>query len=186
MAGEEGFACHKTLVNLGVDRPGELDLQLAAPHGDGAPARGGAHAREAPREEAPRHVYVHVPFCRAKCDYCDFASVPVGEKPDAALLDDFVAAVGAEWELERAAHSVRRLHTLYVGGGTPSLLGPARLERLLELFRPYLTSRAEVTVEANPEDVTAAFVGWAAAGKAAAGERGAAALAARLAGRAEL
>jgi oxygen-independent coproporphyrinogen-3 oxidase len=111
----------------------------------------------------PRHVYIHVPFCRAKCDYCDFASVPVGEKPSAALLDDFVAAVAAEWELEQAAHSVRRLHTLYVGGGTPSLLGPARLERLLELFRPCLTPHAEVTVEANPEDVTAALAEWAAA-----------------------
>ena len=67
---------------------------------EGAPARGAAHARE-----APRHVYVHVPFCRAKCDYCDFASVAVGDKPSAALLDDFVAAVAAEWELERAAHA---------------------------------------------------------------------------------
>jgi len=120
-----------------------------------------------------RHVYVHVPFCRAKCDYCDFASAAVGDAPDGALLDGFVEGVAGEWERERAAHDVRRLHTLYVGGGTPSLLGPDRLERLLELFRPRLTPHAEVTVEANPEDVDDAFAAWAAAAPLARG-RGAA------------
>jgi putative oxygen-independent coproporphyrinogen III oxidase len=109
------------------------------------------------------HVYVHVPFCRAKCDYCDFASAAVGDAPDGALLDGFVTGVAAEWARERAAHDVHRLHTLYFGGGTPSLLGPGRLERLLELFRPQLTLHAEVTVETNPEDVDEAFVAWAAA-----------------------
>ena len=74
----------------------------------------------------------------------------------------FVDGVAAEWERERAAHDVRRLHTLYLGGGTPSLLGPARLARLLALFRPRLTAGAEITVEANPEDVDAGFAGWAA------------------------
>lgn len=108
-----------------------------------------------------RHVYVHVPFCRAKCDYCDFASQPVGDVPDGALLDAYVAAVAAEWQRERAAHGVRRLLTLYLGGGTPSLLGPERLARLLDPFRPFLTPAAEVTVEANPEDVDARFAAWA-------------------------
>jgi len=120
-------------------------------------------ATAGPFDGLVHHVYVHVPFCRAKCDYCDFVSEPVGDAPDAAALDHFVAAVAAEWERERAAHDVRRLHTLYLGGGTPSLLGPDRLERLLELFRPQLTPRAEVTVEANPEDVDEAFAAWAAA-----------------------
>jgi oxygen-independent coproporphyrinogen-3 oxidase len=115
-----------------------------------------------------RHVYVHVPFCRAKCDYCDFASAPVGDPSDgragaeaARRFDDFVDGVAAEWEREQAAHDVRHLHTLYLGGGTPSLLGPDRLERLLELFRPQLTPRAEVTVETNPEDVDAGYAAWA-------------------------
>ena len=116
-----------------------------------------------------RHVYVHVPFCRAKCDYSDFASQAVGDAPDGALLDRFVAGVAAEWEREGAGHDVCRLHTLYLGGGTPSLLGPDRLERLLELFRPFLTPAAEVTVEANPEDVDEAFAAWAAAAQGAGG-----------------
>ena len=114
-----------------------------------------------------RHVYVHVPFCRAKCDYCDFASVPVraGRRAGteaARRLDAYVDALAAEWERERAAHDVRRLHTLYLGGGTPSLLRPERLERVLDLFRPHLTPHAEVTVETNPEDVDDEYAAWAA------------------------
>ncbi len=140
----------------------------AAGSGQGEAGAGDAAAR-APFEGPVRHVYVHVPFCRAKCDYCEFASVPVaagaggraGEEA-ARRLDDFVDGVAAEWERERAAHDVRRLHTLYLGGGTPSLLGPERLERLLELFRPHLTPHAEVSVETNPEDVDEAYSAWAA------------------------
>ena len=116
-----------------------------------------------------RHVYVHVPFCRAKCDYCDFASQAIGDAPDPGALGRFVAGVAAEWERERAAHDVRRLHTLYLGGGTPSVLGPERLELLLELFRPHLTPGAEVTVEVNPEDVDQVFAAWAAAAPRAGG-----------------
>jgi oxygen-independent coproporphyrinogen III oxidase len=127
----------------------------------------GAGARAGGAFSGPvRHVYVHVPFCRARCDYCDFASTAVGvpgTPGQDARLDAFVDGVAAEWERERAAHDVRRLETLYLGGGTPSLLGPDRLERLLELFRPRLTPHAEVTVEANPEDVDAGFAAWAAA-----------------------
>jgi putative oxygen-independent coproporphyrinogen III oxidase len=134
---------------------------------DGAAA--GAASR-GPFDGPVRHVYLHVPFCRARCDYCAFASTPVAadaadgrEGAQAARrLDEYVDGVAAEWERERAAHDVRRLHTLYLGGGTPSLLGPDRLSRLLELFRPQLTPRAEVTVETNPEDVDDAYAAWAA------------------------
>ncbi len=57
---------------------------------------------------------------------------------------------------------MRRLETVFVGGGTPSLLGRERLERLLEPLEPLLTPRAEVTVETNPDDVTPAYAAWAA------------------------
>ena len=110
-----------------------------------------------------RHLYMHVPFCRAKCDYCDYASQAVGDEPDGALLDRFSAGIAAEWERERLTHGVRRLHTLFFGGGTPSLLGPDRLELLLERLRPFMTPHAEVTVETNPEDVDDAYATWAAA-----------------------
>ena len=126
-------------------------------------------ASPGPFDGPVRHVYVHVPFCRAKCDYCEFASTPltpVARGRDGAQatrrLDEYVDGISAEWERERGAHDVRRLRTLYLGGGTPSLLGPGRLERLLELFRPQLTPHAEVTVETNPEDVDGRYGAWAA------------------------
>ena len=126
-------------------------------------------APRVPFEGPVRHVYVHVPFCRARCDYCEFASEAVdaegGGRAGAEVarrLDAYVDGIIAEWEREWAAHDVPRLHTLYLGGGTPSLLGPDRLERLLELFRPHLTPHAEVTVETNPEDVDDAYAAWAA------------------------
>jgi oxygen-independent coproporphyrinogen-3 oxidase len=81
------------------------------------------------------------------------------------MLDGFIDGLVAEWERERAAHDVRRLRTLYLGGGTPSLLGPDRLGRLLELFRPHLTPHAEVTVETNPEDVDDTHAAWAASAR---------------------
>jgi len=130
---------------------------------------------------APRHLYIHVPFCAERCDYCEFHSVAVGRAgrtggaapavaaaagptPDRErLFDRFVAAVSAEWERERERFGVRGLETVFVGGGTPSLLGRERLERLLEPLEALLTSRAEITVETNPEDVTAEYAAWAAA-----------------------
>ena len=130
---------------------------------------------------------MHVPFCRARCDYCEFYSLPVGEAVDvpagesagaavggsagvsvgarslAALLDRYVEALLAEWRAEAARLSVRRLETVFIGGGTPSLLGPERLDRLLTVLEPLLTAHAEVTVETNPEDVDEAFAAWAVA-----------------------
>jgi len=135
---------------------------------------GGRDGAAAPRATAAafagpvRHVYAHVPFCIARCDYCDFDAQAVGaagpaEPAVAAMFDAYVAAVAAEWELERAAHDVRRLETLYLGGGTPALLGPARLERLLRAFDRWLTPHAEVTVETNPDEVDDGFASWAGA-----------------------
>jgi oxygen-independent coproporphyrinogen-3 oxidase len=148
--------------------------------GDGRGA--GDAASRVPLEGPVRHVYVHVPFCHAKCDYCDFASVPVpagaGGRAGAEAarrLDEYVDALAAEWKRERTAHDVGRLRTLYLGGGTPSLLRPERLERVLELFRPHLTPHAEVTVETNPEDADDEYAAWAASARLAGGaaaERG--------------
>ena len=156
-----------------------------------APAAGGPAAGEGPGRRdaapAPRHLYIHVPFCAARCDYCEFYSVPVGRAGETGvgpaagaahehqasaasepadrerLLDRFVAALGEEWRRERERFDVRGLETVFIGGGSPSLLGWERLERLLEPFEALLTARAEITVETNPDDVTPAFAAWAAA-----------------------
>ncbi len=108
----------------------------------------------------PHHVYVHVPFCRAKCEYCGFFSLPAA--PGAPVLDEYVEAVTAEWRRVRSRYATGRVRTVFLGGGTPSLLGPERLERLLGTCAEALTRRPEISIETNPEDVDAAYPAWAA------------------------
>ena len=106
----------------------------------------------------PRHAYVHVPFCRHRCGYCDFALIAGRDD----LVDRYFSALAVE--LERVREPLD-LDTLYLGGGTPSHLGPDGLRRLFDLLRPKLRSSedAEVSIECNPEDVTAALAAAAAA-----------------------
>jgi oxygen-independent coproporphyrinogen-3 oxidase len=101
----------------------------------------------------PRHAYLHVPFCRHRCGYCDFTLVTGRED----LVDRYFSALVLE--LERVTDPLE-LSTLYIGGGTPSRLGPAGLRRLFDLTGRRLqpVAGAEVTVEANPLDVTPDFV----------------------------
>jgi oxygen-independent coproporphyrinogen-3 oxidase len=93
-----------------------------------------------------RHLYVHLPFCAHRCGYCDFVTV-VGRRGQHAA---YVAAVLAELELERHVLA-DELETVFLGGGTPTFTEPGELERLLAA----LPAAGEVTVEANPETVTA-------------------------------
>ncbi|HEY1481071.1 MAG TPA: radical SAM family heme chaperone HemW [Gaiellales bacterium] len=90
------------------------------------------------------HLYVHVPFCAHRCGYCDFVTVTGHADRHAAYVD----AVLAELELERHRLGMP-LETIFLGGGTPTLIGPVLLERLLAGLPP----AGEVTVEANPETV---------------------------------
>jgi oxygen-independent coproporphyrinogen III oxidase len=111
----------------------------------------------------PRHVYVHVPFCGRRCSYCDFA-IAVRRRPP---VDEFLRAITAELELRYPPGEPWRASTLYLGGGTPSRLGADGVERLLSIVRRRLRLEpdAEVTLEANPDDVTRdAVVRWCDAG----------------------
>ncbi len=101
----------------------------------------------------PRHVYVHVPFCARRCSYCDFAIAVRRVVPSAA----FANAVSRELDLRFPRTPAPWLaDTLYLGGGTPSRLGGDGVARLIGLLRERvaLEPGAEVTIEANPEDVT--------------------------------
>jgi oxygen-independent coproporphyrinogen III oxidase len=93
-----------------------------------------------------RHLYVHLPFCASRCGYCDFVTVVGRGEEHGAYVD----ALLAELELERAALAPE-LETVFLGGGTPTFTVSHELERLLDALPP----AAEVTVEANPETVTA-------------------------------
>ena len=93
-----------------------------------------------------RHLYVHLPFCAHRCGYCDFVTV-VGRRGQHAA---YVDALLAELALERDVLATE-VETVFLGGGTPTFTEPRELERLLDALPP----AREVTVEANPETVTA-------------------------------
>jgi oxygen-independent coproporphyrinogen III oxidase len=95
---------------------------------------------------AVRHLYIHLPFCVHRCGYCDFVTVVGREGQHGAYVD----ALLAELELERDCLAPS-LETIFLGGGTPTFTRPAELGRLLAALPP----AEEVTVEANPETVTA-------------------------------
>lgn len=96
-----------------------------------------------------RHLYVHIPFCRSRCLYCDFISEPIGPHARAGRLEAYVDAVLEE--LDRRAHLLApRLQTIYMGGGTPTALPPRLLRKLLERLSSLLQKDGEFTVEARP------------------------------------
>lgn len=99
---------------------------------------------------SPRSAYFHLPFCRYHCGYCNF-SVAAGRD---YLIPRYLTALGME--LEKLPQPLT-LETLYLGGGTPSRLEPNQLARLKEIIetRFRIEPGAEVTLEANPSDVTA-------------------------------
>jgi putative oxygen-independent coproporphyrinogen III oxidase len=99
-------------------------------------------------KERPLGVYVHVPFCSVRCDYCAFATWT----DKAELMGDYVDAVIKEIERSRADGDLVPAETLFLGGGTPSLLSPKDISRLIAAVE--LASNAEVTVECNPESMT--------------------------------
>lgn len=97
-------------------------------------------------------IYIHVPFCQGRCIYCDFYSTTEGEEWKSRYVD----ALLAELRMRRDELPLARVHSTYIGGGTPSQLPVRALAGILnEVCRLFpVDSDAEVTVEANPDDVT--------------------------------
>ena len=92
-------------------------------------------------------IYLHVPFCRRKCGYCDFYSVA----PDRDLVQLYMHALIKEMELRGPVYEGSRFTTLYIGGGTPSLLSVSDLSTVLDGIKRHFTfSPAEITLECNP------------------------------------
>jgi putative oxygen-independent coproporphyrinogen III oxidase len=95
----------------------------------------------------PLGIYLHVPFCAVRCGYCDFNTYV-----STRGRDGFAGAVAQELELARGELGDRPADTVFIGGGTPSLLDPAELGEMLAAIE--LAPGAEVTSEANPESAT--------------------------------
>lgn len=103
------------------------------------------------------HIYVHVPFCTRRCSYCDFA-IAVRKDVPARRFTDRVLQEWAGWQSHPAWGASPGIDTLYLGGGTPSLLEAGELSRLIRGLTATrtLVPDAEVTLEANPDDITPA------------------------------
>ena len=116
-------------------------------------------ALTAPVRDVPVGLYIHVPFCVSKCPYCDFYSM----SSDAETMDRYTEAVLRQLRRYEGKFCA---DTLYFGGGTPSLLGGARLAAILrEATRLFGLQNAEITMEANPaDDLAETFAAFAAAG----------------------
>lgn len=131
----------------------------ALPVGEPVPADGTLPAGTVVDPATPFGVYLHVPFCRVRCGYCDFNTYTAGELRG-ARQDEYADTLLLEVGLARAVLGglgpVRPAATVFFGGGTPTLLPPGDLGRMLDGVREAfgVEGGAEVTVEANPDTVT--------------------------------
>jgi len=100
----------------------------------------------------PAGIYIHIPFCRARCSYCDFATGAY----EGTLAERYVRAVAYEITSYGACEDASDVDTIYFGGGTPSLLSPHQVAHILEAVRERfsVSPNAEVTMEMNPGTVT--------------------------------
>ena len=105
-------------------------------------------------------LYIHIPFCRSKCTYCDFFSIP--SSCSKAIPDSYISALKTELAYRCSLYKPDSWKTVYVGGGTPSLLLPEQLRDLFDFVRNIvpggIADDAEVTIEANPADINHDFL----------------------------
>ena len=101
------------------------------------------------------HLYLHIPFCHQACHYCDFHF-----STNVALKSDLVHAICQEIALQKEYLGSKNLKTIYFGGGTPSLLLADELEKILNTIHQNFSveNEAEITLEANPEDLTPSYL----------------------------
>ena len=97
-------------------------------------------------------LYIHIPFCRKKCDYCDFYSLPA---QDSAVWDEYCKVLTKHIRETATSLAKHIVDTIYFGGGTPSLLGANRLRSLLDTIEKHcrISPGAEITLEGNPDSL---------------------------------
>ncbi|MDL5047653.1 radical SAM protein [Oscillatoria amoena NRMC-F 0135] len=96
-------------------------------------------------------IYIHIPFCKQACHYCDFHF-----STNRDIEPQMITALEIEFDLQKDYLGNEAIHTVYFGGGTPSILTNSSLERIIQklhsVFR--VTVSSEITIEANPDDLT--------------------------------
>lgn len=99
-------------------------------------------------------LYIHIPFCKSKCVYCGFYST-VNQKN----VEQYVSALEEEMTLRKNETTGETIHTVYFGGGTPSILQISQLQKIINSIKQHfiVENNAEITIEANPEQLTAEY-----------------------------
>ncbi len=107
-------------------------------------------------QSSPLSLYLHIPFCRSRCSYCAFNTYT----DLAHLMPDYVKALCNEIKAIAASGYKYEVHTVFVGGGTPSQLTPRQFEQIMENLRDAfaLSPTCEISLEANPEDLAVAYL----------------------------
>ena len=100
-------------------------------------------------------IYIHVPFCKRRCGYCNFYSTT-----RLSLKNDYMTAVGQELRMRANYLNGEPVQTIYFGGGTPTLLQPAEIQTIIDTIRQLhlVSDTPELTVEANPDDLTPDYI----------------------------
>lgn len=95
-------------------------------------------------------LYIHVPFCTHKCAYCHFYVIPDKDP----FKVQFLKSLKQEWNHWLPFLQDKTISTVYFGGGTPALLGPPAIGEILNWIKPFISDKAEITLEANPENIS--------------------------------
>jgi len=97
-------------------------------------------------------IYIHIPFCKSKCFYCDFCS---SDKEDEVCIETYIDAIIKEILNNAEVLSEHNIRTIYFGGGTPSYINEKYIEKILEILNLFVSDRPEeITIELNPADCT--------------------------------
>lgn len=108
------------------------------------------------QSESRLSIYIHIPFCAVRCGYCAFNTYTDLQR----LIPDYVNALCRELAFAAQEAQGKRVHTVFFGGGTPSLLNPRQVERILSQVRRqfHIDDNAEVSLEANPDDLSQPYL----------------------------
>lgn len=97
-------------------------------------------------------LYIHIPYCFSKCDYCDFFSVPCGKKN---IPDEYIKALLNEISFRMQKNGISSFSSVYIGGGTPSLLSCSQIKTIADFIsKKSINPVKEFTIEANPDDLS--------------------------------
>jgi oxygen-independent coproporphyrinogen-3 oxidase len=98
-------------------------------------------------------LYIHIPFCTGACDYCDFYSIAVNKHDE--RLNRYIEIVSQDVIHQIDAYAIDRIPSIYIGGGTPSILGAFGISQLIKAIKPAMEKNPiEISIEANPESLS--------------------------------